>query len=709
LIFHIVRLVFTIEGRRAQMDQIRRKRAAALSAVTVLALLASLSVGGSPAAAAGDSVSGRVRAGTPDTPMARGTAKATPTKAKPVEAAEPATPAKRGKVKPAKTKPAKTKLGGESRRLARNGYATHLDAEFVETTIRDHGSSGLILTVNRDPNLTPDGLTGIGFTVSLPQYVIVGSNDVDSTCTQATFTPDYGDEQLVVSGIAMDASQAQCTLGVAVTSRRSGTYTINDAAVSDTNGDIGAEITPDDLVVTPAPPRLTAYFDDDDIMVGETTDLSFHLYRSDENPATVTSGIAWKLTLPAGLVVAATGNSTCGGTATGAVGSRIYAVSGGVIGAGDSYCEATVKVRATAGGKFELPSETLTGLKKIEAAFGACISSVPDDDGPVANAVCTPTVDVEKLTQTVTFLQPVPRKMGDSTLTATASSGLPAAFTSSTSDVCTVMGNTLRVKTEGVCKVTAVQNGNGVYASAHSEQRTIEILPRPPAPPMVDGMPGQSSITVSWTAPAETGAIVDYLATARSGDIVSSCVSTTLTCVLGAVAGRPYTLMVVSRGPNGTSTVTTSLGTVVATTPIVPRTPPETDLDLTTTDGRITEAEPGQEITFVGTGFAPFSTVVITIYSKPTVLGTAITDAKGNFRKPITVPSDLAAGAHTAVAQGVAPNGTPRAMALDITVSADGLPVTGPGIATLLLMGAGALVTGAGLMLAGRPRRRLAA
>ncbi|GLY92893.1 hypothetical protein Acsp02_01490 [Actinoplanes sp. NBRC 103695] len=665
-----------------------------LGAVTALALLASLSVGGTPAVAAGDSASGRARAGTPDAPTARETASAKPAKAK-----------------PAKAKPAKVKTSGETRRLARNGYATHLDAEFVETTIRDHGTSGLILTVKRDPNLTPGDLTGIGFTIDLPQYVIVDSNDVDNTCTQATFTPDFGDEQLVVSGIEMASSQAQCTLGVAVTSGRSGTYTINDAAVTDTNGDIGAEITSDDLIVTPAPPRLTAYFDDDDIKVGETTDLTFRLYRSDENPGTVTSGIAWRLTLPAGLVVAATGNNTCGGTATGTVGSRIFTVTGGLLGAGDGSCEATVEVRATAGGRFELQSGTVTGLKKIETAFGACIGSVPDDapdDAPGADATCVPTVDVEKLTQTVTFAQPVPRKVGDSTLTATASSGLPAGFTSSTSDVCTVVGNTLRVKTEGVCKVTAVQNGNGVYTSAHSEQRTIEILPRPPAPPTVDGVPGQSSITVSWTAPAETDAIVDYVASARSGDIVSSCTSATLTCVLGAVAGRPYTMMVVSRGPNGVSTVTTSTGTVTASAPIVPQAPPETDLDLTTTDGRITEAEPGQEITFVGTGFAPFSTVVITIYSKPTILGTAITDANGDFRKLVTVPSDLAAGAHTAVAQGVAPDGSPRAMALDITVSVDGLPVTGPGVATLLLMGAGAVVAGAGLMLAGRPRRRLA-
>lgn len=51
------------------------------------------------------------------------------------------------------------------------------------------------------------------------------------------------------------------------------------------------------------------------------------------------------------------------------------------------------------------------------------------------------------------------------------------------------------------------------------------------------------------------------------------------------------------------------------------------------------------------------------IYSDPIVPGTAVTDANRDFTKLVTVPPGLEAGEHTAVAQGVAPDGSPRSMA----------------------------------------------
>ncbi|RZU54181.1 hypothetical protein EV385_6124 [Krasilnikovia cinnamomea] len=637
------------------MDWSQRRRAAALGAVTAVAVAATLGAGGGgPAAAA---------------------APASHDKASRHQAA------------------AVTIL---------NGFQTHLRAAFAESTIRDHASSGLTLTVQRDPNVTASDLTGIGFTIDLPEHLVVASSDVANDCA-GTVNPNPGDAQLVVSGIDLAAADPQCTVGIAVTSAHSGSYTIDNSAVTSTAGQIGAGITPDTLVVTTAPPTLSGYFQPGDITVGDTSTLTFYLYRADQNPTAVTSGIAWKLSLPAGLAVVASSGNTCGGTVTATAGSRTFTLTGGVIGAGDFNCQAAVQVRGNAGALYELHADTLTQLNHVEAAFGVCIGSTPGG-GSGQSAACFPQLQVDKLTQTVTFPQPGPRKVGDSTLSGTASSGLPVTFRSRTTGVCTTKGTTLTVKTEGVCTVAAVQVGNGVYAEAESEDRTIEILPRPPAPPTVSGVAGQSSITVTWTAPDDTSAIDDYQATARSGDIVSSCESTALTCVLGAVAGQAYTLSVVSRGPNGSSRVTTGAGTVTASAPRIPSSPPPTNLILTTTDGRITTAEPGQAITFLGDGFAAFSTVVLTFYSDPTVLGTVVTDASGAFRKSILVPANLAAGAHTAVAQGVAPDGTARAMALDITVQ--GLPVTGPGVATLLLLATAAILAGGGLLLASRPRRR---
>jgi titin len=111
----------------------------------------------------------------------------------------------------------------------------------------------------------------------------------------------------------------------------------------------------------------------------------------------------------------------------------------------------------------------------------------------------------------------------------------------------------------------------------------------------------------------------------------------------------------------------------------------------------LTTAEPGQDVIFIGTGFAAHSTVVISIYSSPTVLGTTVTNSHGNFRKPITIPPDLTSGAHTAVASGVAPNGTPRAMALVITV--DALALTGAQVTVYATAGGSLTASGALLLL----------
>ncbi|MET7424311.1 IPT/TIG domain-containing protein [Dactylosporangium sp. NPDC005555] len=156
------------------------------------------------------------------------------------------------------------------------------------------------------------------------------------------------------------------------------------------------------------------------------------------------------------------------------------------------------------------------------------------------------------------------------------------------------------------------------------------------------------------------------------------------------------------------------------TAPQPPATPPRTDLQLTTDQGDISNAAPGQQITFIGTGFAPHSTAIITIYSDPIEPGTAVTDGNGDFSKLVTIPAGLAVGDHTAVAQGVAPDGLPRAMALAITVAptssntsggnggSGGLPVTGPAAAMMLAIGLGLTTGGTVLVGFGNRRRRRA-
>ncbi|MFW3170618.1 fibronectin type III domain-containing protein [Geodermatophilus sp. CPCC 206100] len=149
--------------------------------------------------------------------------------------------------------------------------------------------------------------------------------------------------------------------------------------------------------------------------------------------------------------------------------------------------------------------------------------------------------------------------------------------------------------------------------------------------------------------------------------------------------------------------------------PVVPPTVPDAPLTLTTDKGRITEVTPGEELVVVGTGFAPGTDVSVIIYSEPQVLGTVRTDGNGAFRLEVEVPADLAAGRHSLIASGTAPDGTQRFLRMDVTVDAAGvatatdeagdLAYTGAEPLVPALLGLGALAVGGSLLVVSRRRR----
>jgi hypothetical protein len=273
------------------------------------------------------------------------------------------------------------------------------------------------------------------------------------------------------------------------------------------------------------------------------------------------------------------------------------------------------------------------------------------------------------------------------------------------------------------CAVDGLTNGTGytVTVVAHSPagdspaSGPAGVRPglAPGTPTGVQAVAGVASLTVSWTAPASAGTgIAGYLVTASPGP--ATCQTTGATsCVLGAEAGKDYTVTVVARGTHGGDSAASQPSTAVRpTTPEPPAAPPVTPLTLTTDQGATTRVEPGQQMVVSGTGFAPYSTVTITVYSAPVVLATVTTDGTGSFSVPVTVPSGLEEGKHSFVALGVDPDGGTHSLRLDLTVPAssddtgddggDGLPVTGAGI---ILM----VVTGLSLLLGGVALRRMSA
>jgi hypothetical protein len=83
--------------------------------------------------------------------------------------------------------------------------------------------------------------------------------------------------------------------------------------------------------------------------------------------------------------------------------------------------------------------------------------------------------------QTITFDPPSQAKAGDGVpLSASASSGLPVAFTSETPPVCTVSGSTVITTAAGACTVTASQDGSSDYAAAPIQTRSFQVDPASP-------------------------------------------------------------------------------------------------------------------------------------------------------------------------------------------------------------------------------------
>ncbi|MEN9372686.1 MAG: hypothetical protein RIR79_238 [Pseudomonadota bacterium] len=85
--------------------------------------------------------------------------------------------------------------------------------------------------------------------------------------------------------------------------------------------------------------------------------------------------------------------------------------------------------------------------------------------------------------QTITFSNPGTHT-GNFALSASASSGLVVAFTSSSTGVCTVSGTALTVVSAGTCTINAAQAGNSSFNSAPpiSQSFTVNVA-APPAPP----------------------------------------------------------------------------------------------------------------------------------------------------------------------------------------------------------------------------------
>ncbi|MER7007335.1 IPT/TIG domain-containing protein [Dactylosporangium sp. NPDC000555] len=330
-----------------------------------------------------------------------------------------------------------------------------------------------------------------------------------------------------------------------------------------------------------------------------------------------------------------------------------------------------------------LTAVTATSLKVTTPAHAAGDAAIvvttpggPSNNTKVFAYTAAPAVTTQPLAQS--------RSVGGTATFTAAASGHPTPTVKWQQKLPGVSWTDINGETHPTLTFTTTDQQNGAQyravfqnslgtATTSAATLTVTALPgnAPDAPAAPTATAGVSSIEVTWTAPAENGSLITgYTVTANPGPATCTTKAKTETsCVLGATAGEDYTVTVVAHSAAGNSAASAASNSVTPTAPATTPTAPTADAALTTDAGPISAAEPGQQITLKGSGYAPYSTVIITIYSDPVELGSVITDANGDFTQPVTIPSDLEATSHALVAAGVAPGGTARNLRLDLYVA----------------------------------------
>ena len=188
----------------------------------------------------------------------------------------------------------------------------------------------------------------------------------------------------------------------------------------------------------------------------------------------------------------------------------------------------------------------------------------------LANVASTTGVLVNgQQTQNITFTDPGDQIFGTTpTLTATASSSLPVAFSATTTAVCTVTsGGMLTFVNTGSCTVDANQSGNASYLPASQVSQTFMVNAAAPGAPTISNVTAaDGQATVTFTAPASDGGtpITGYTVTATpvavpsAPGVITQQGTTSPIVVAGLSNGFTYNFTVVaSNGTTGAASAST--------------------------------------------------------------------------------------------------------------------------------------------------------
>ena len=190
-------------------------------------------------------------------------------------------------------------------------------------------------------------------------------------------------------------------------------------------------------------------------------------------------------------------------------------------------------------------------------AAGLALTLFPLVNPPSANAVTGTTPQtITLVNNSTTFHRGVQIDISTS-----SDSGLTVSLTTSTSDICSVSGLTVRTKKNGTCSLTATQAGDDTFAPADPVTLDINIdAVEPEAPADAIAVIGDQSITVQiQPSPSDGGsAILYYEVTETRGNTTCQADPSVLplSCTIGnLVNGRKYSLNVRAVNAIGASSV----------------------------------------------------------------------------------------------------------------------------------------------------------
>ncbi len=228
--------------------------------------------------------------------------------------------------------------------------------------------------------------------------------------------------------------------------------------------------------------------------------------------------------------------------------------------------------------------------------------------------------------------------------------------------------------------------------------------------PLDQTRPGGGTATFTADATAKPTPTVQWLRSTDGGTtFVAIAGATTTTYTTGTLTGADDATQYLARFTNGVGVVDTDAATLTVPAPSV--TASDSEANALGADPTLAA---GARITLQLSYFVPDSAYSLTLHSTPVTLGSVTTDADGAATFQLTVPSGLAAGAHTIVVSDAAGSAV---LSYTFTIAAaPGAPASAGSPGTLANTGthvSGLIVLGALLVLLGleltvRFRRRVA-